>query len=421
MSEHRVVVVGGGFGGLQLVNDLKGAGAAITLVDRRNHHLFQPLLYQVATTILSTSEIAWPIRHLYGNRPDVTTLLGEVTGVDSAAKTVSLRNGMTLPYDTLVLATGATHAYFGRDEWEPVAPGLKTLEDATTIRRRLLLAFERAETETDPAIREALLTFTIVGAGPTGVELAGIIAELAHKTLPGEFRNIDTRKTRVVLIEAGPRVLPAFAEELSAYAQRELEKLGVEVHLREPVTNCSADGVSIGEKFIASRTIVWAAGVEASAAAKWLGVAADRAGRAVVEKDLTAPGLPDVFVIGDTAQVIQADGKPVPGIAPAAKQQGSYVAKVIRARIAGRQAPAAFRYRHQGSLATIGQSAAIMDFGRIKLKGWLAWWVWGIAHIYFLIGTRSRLAVAWSWLWIYLSGQHSARLITQKETMREEN
>ena len=224
-----------------------------------------------------------------------------------------------------------------------------------------------------------------------------------------------------MLIEAGPRVLPAFAEELSAYAQRELEKLDVEVHLREPVTNCSADGVSIGEKFIASRTIVWAAGVEASAAAKWLGVAADRAGRAVVEKGLTAPGLPDVFVIGDTAQVIQADGKPVPGIAPAAKQQGSYVAKVIRARIAGRQAPSAFRYRHQGSLATIGQSAAIMDFGRIKLKGWLAWWVWGIAHIYFLIGTRSRFAVAWSWLWIYLSGQHSARLITQRETMREEN
>jgi NADH dehydrogenase len=348
-------------------------------------------------------------------------LLGEVAGVDAAAKTVTLRNGKSLPYDTLVLATGATHAYFGRDEWEPVAPGLKTLEDATTIRRRLLIAFERAEIETDPVAREALLTFTIVGAGPTGVELAGIIAELAHKTLPGEFRNIDTRKTRVVLVEAGPRVLPAFAEELSAYAQRELEKLGVEVHLREPVTNCSAEGVSIGERFIPSRTIVWAAGVQASAAAKWLGVEADRAGRAVVEKNLTAPGLPDVFVIGDTASVIQEGGKPVPGIAPAAKQQGAYAAKVIRARIASRQPPGDFRYRHQGSLATIGQSAAIMDFGRIKLKGWLAWWVWGLAHIYFLIGTRSRFAVAWSWLWIYLSGQHSARLITQKETMREEN
>ncbi|MBY5333397.1 NAD(P)/FAD-dependent oxidoreductase [Rhizobium leguminosarum] len=420
MSDHHVVVVGGGFGGLQLVNGLKDAGVRITLVDRRNHHLFQPLLYQVATTILSTSEIAWPIRRLYADRPDVTVLLGEVTGVDSGAKTVSLRNGMTLSYDTLVLATGATHAYFGHDEWEPVAPGLKTLEDATTIRRRLLLAFEKAEMESDPAVRDALLTFTIVGAGPTGVELAGIIAELAHFTLPKEFRNIDTRKTRVVLVEAGPRVLPTFAEELSAYAQKALEKLGVEIHLGKPVTECNADGVKIGETFVASRTIVWAAGVTASPAARWLGVAADRAGRVVVEKDLSAPGLPDVFVVGDTASVMREDGKPVPGIAPAAKQQGGYVAKVIRARISGKPAPAPFRYWHQGSLATIGKSAAIIDFGRIKLKGWLAWWIWGLAHIYFLIGTRSRFSVAWSWLWIYLSGQHSARLITQRETMREE-
>jgi NADH dehydrogenase len=420
MSEHHVVVVGGGFGGLQLVNGLKGAGVKITLVDRRNHHLFQPLLYQVATTILSTSEIAWPIRHLYADRPDVTVLLGEVTGVDSAARTVTLRNGMTLRYDTLVLATGATHAYFGHDEWAPVASGLKTLEDATTIRRRMLLAFEQAEVEADPAIRQALLTFTIVGAGPTGVELAGIIAELAHLVLPREFRNIDTRTTRVVLVEAGPRVLPTFAGELSDYAQKALEKLGVEVRLGAPVTECNAEGVRIGETFVASRTIVWAAGVTASPAAKWLNVPSDRAGRVVVEKDLSVPGLPDVFVIGDTASVIQENGAPVPGIAPAAKQQGGYVAKVIRARIAGRPAPAPFRYRHQGSLATIGRSAAIIDFGRIKLKGWIAWWIWGLAHIYFLIGTRSRFAVAWSWLWIYLSGQHSARLITQKETMREE-
>lgn len=421
MSDHHVVVVGGGFGGLQLVNDLKGAGVGITLVDRRNHHLFQPLLYQVATTILSTSEIAWPIRRLYSDRPDVTTLLGEVSSVDTAAREVTLRDGTILPYDTLVLATGATHAYFGRDEWEPVAPGLKTLEDATTIRRRLLLAFERAETATDPAMRDALLTFTIVGAGPTGVELAGIIADLAHKTLPREFRNIDTRKTKVVLVEAGPRVLASFAPELSAYAQKVLEDLGVEVRLGQPVTNCSAEGVQIGEQFIASRTIVWAAGVQASPAAKWLAVGADRAGRVVVGKDLTAPGLPEVFVIGDTASVLQDNGTPVPGIAPAAKQQGSYAAKVIRARVEGKAAPAPFRYRHQGSLATIGQSAAIVDFGRIKLKGGIAWWIWGIAHIYFLIGTRSRFAVAWSWLWIYLSGQHSARLITQKETMRDES
>lgn len=420
MDDHRVVVVGGGFGGLQFINDLKGAGTRITLVDRRNHHLFQPLLYQVATTILSTSEIAWPIRHLYSDRGDVTTLLAEVTGVDAARKQVQLRDGTTLDYDTLVLATGATHAYFGRDEWEPVAPGLKTLEDATTIRRRVLLAFERAELATDPAVREALLTFTIIGAGPTGVELAGIIAELAHKTMPKEFRNIDTRTTKVVLVEAGPRVLPSFAEELSAYAQKALEDLGVEVRLGKPVTECSADGVKIGETFLASRTIVWAAGVQASPAAKWLDIPADRAGRAIVGPDLTAPGLSDVFVIGDTASVKRSDGSPVPGIAPAAKQQGGYVAKVVRARLAGKAAPQAFRYRHQGSLATIGQSAAIVDFGKVKLKGWIAWWIWGLAHIYFLIGTRSRFAVAWSWLWIYLSGQHSARLITQKETMRDE-
>ncbi len=420
MSEHHVVVVGGGFGGLQLVKGLKGAGVKITLVDRRNHHLFQPLLYQVATTILSTSEIAWPIRHLYADRPEVTTLLGEVNGVDAQAKTVSLRSGMVLNYDTLVLATGATHAYFGHDEWEPVAPGLKTLEDATTIRRRVLLAFERAEVESDPAVRDALLTFSIVGAGPTGVELAGIIAELAHFTLPKEFRNIDTRKTRVVLIEAGPRVLPAFAEALSAYAQKALEKLGVEVLTGTPVTQCTADGVTVGDRFVASRTIVWAAGVQASHAARWLGVPADRAGRAIVEKDLTAPGLPDVFVIGDTASVTQESGKPVPGIAPAAKQQGAYAAKVIRARISGKPAPGPFKYWHQGSLATIGKSAAIIDFGRFKLKGWLAWWIWGLAHIYFLIGTRSRFAVAWNWLWIYMSGQHSARLITQRETMRDD-
>ncbi|MBB3559172.1 NADH dehydrogenase [Rhizobium sp. BK512] len=420
MSEHHVVVVGGGFGGLQLVNGLKGAGVKITLIDRRNHHLFQPLLYQVATTILSTSEIAWPIRHLYADRPEVTTLLGEVNGVDAQAKTVTLRSGMVLNYDTLVLATGATHAYFGHDEWEPVAPGLKTLEDATTIRRRVLLAFERAEVESDPAVRDALLTFSIVGAGPTGVELAGIIAELAHFTLPKEFRNIDTRKTRVVLIEAGPRVLPAFAEDLSAYARKALEKLGVEVLTGTPVTQCTADGVTMGEAFIPSRTIVWAAGVQASHAALWLGVQADRAGRTVVEKDLTAPGLRDVFVIGDTASVTQENGKPVPGIAPAAKQQGGYVAKVIRARMSGKPAPAPFKYFHQGSLATIGKSAAIIDFGPFKLKGWLAWWIWGLAHIYFLIGTRSRFSVAWNWFWIYMSGQHSARLITQRETMRDD-
>lgn len=419
-ERHHVVVVGGGFGGLQLVNDLKGAPVKVTLIDRRNHHLFQPLLYQVATTVLATSEIAWPIRRLYRDRQEVTTLLGEVAGVDMIAKEVTLAHGQSVPYDTLVLATGATHAYFGHDEWAAVAPGLKTLEDATTIRRRVLIAFEQAEVEEDPARRDALLTFTIIGAGPTGVELAGIIAEMAHRTLPGEFRRIDTRLARVVLVEAGPRILPAFSEELSAYASRELEKLGVEVLTGTPVTDCTDEGVTIGESFVPSRTLVWAAGVQASPAARWVGADADRAGRVKVGPDLTAPHRPDIFVIGDTASVIQEDGKPVPGIAPAAKQQGAYVAQVIRGRLTGSPAPGPFRYRHQGSLATIGKRAAIIDFGRIKLRGSLAWWIWGIAHIYFLIGTRSRFAVAWSWLWTYLSGQHSARLITQKDTLREE-
>jgi NADH dehydrogenase len=420
MQDHHVVVVGGGFAGLQLVNDLKGAPVRITLIDRRNHHLFQPLLYQVATTLLSTSEIAWPIRNLYRDRPDVTTLLAEVVGVDREARQVRLRNGDAVSYDTLVLATGATHAYFGHDEWEPVAPGLKTLEDATTIRRRVLIAFEQAELETDSAVRDALLTFTIVGAGPTGVELAGIIAELGHVTLPQEFRRIDTRKTRIILVEAGPRVLPSFVEELSAYAQRTLEKAGVEVRLGHPVTACTATDVTIGTDIVPTRTIVWAAGVQASPAAKWLDVPADRAGRVVVDAELRPPGSNDIFVTGDTALVIWDGNKPVPGIAPAAKQQGAYVAKLIRARLAGHADPGPFRYHHQGSLATIGKSSAIIDFGWLKLKGGLAWWIWGIAHIYFLIGTRSRLAVAWSWLWIYLSRQHSARLITQRETMRDD-
>ena len=420
MQEHHVVVVGGGFAGLQLVNDLKGAPVRITLIDRRNHHLFQPLLYQVATTLLSTAEIAWPIRSLYRDRPEVTTLLGEVTGVDAKAKTVQLQGGEAIAYDTLVLATGATHAYFGHDEWEPVAPGLKTLEDATTIRRRLLLAFERAEMEEDPRIRDALLTFVIVGAGPTGVELAGIISELAHETLPKEFRRIDTRRTRVILVEAGPRILAAFTEDLSGYAYRKLESIGVDIRTGQAVTACTAEGVAMGDVFVPSRTIVWAAGVGASPAAKWLDVDADRAGRVIVAKDFTAPGLSDVFVIGDTALVMREDGKPVPGVAPAAKQQGAYVARVIKARLAGKAAPAPFRYHHQGNLATIGKGAAIIDFGWMKMKGGLAWWIWGLAHIYFLIGTRSRFAVAWSWLWIYLSRHHSARLITQKETLRED-
>ncbi|NTJ42723.1 NAD(P)/FAD-dependent oxidoreductase [Agrobacterium larrymoorei] len=421
MQDHKVVVVGGGFGGLQVVHDLKGAPVRITLIDRRNHHLFQPLLYQVATTALATSEIAWPIRRLYRDRKEVSTILAEVSGVDRASRNVHLTNGSVIPFDTLVLATGARHAYFGNDSWEPFAPGLKTLEDATTIRRRLLLAFEQAELAQTEEAKKAFLTFVIIGAGPTGVEMAGMIADLANKVLPPEFRNIDTRMTRVLLVEAGPRVLPAFTEDLSEYSRKALERLGVQVMLGTPVSACTEEGVKIGDEFIPARTLIWAAGVQASPAAHWLGVKSDRAGRAEVSPQLHIPEDPTIFIIGDTAAVMQENGKPVPGVAPAAKQQGSYVANAIKARLANRPLPAPFRYRHQGNLATIGKRAAVIDFGRIKLKGVIAWWIWGLAHIYFLIGTRSRLAVAWSWLWIYLSGQHSARLITQKETLKDEN
>jgi NADH dehydrogenase len=409
---HRVVIVGAGFGGLETAHWLAGTPVSITLVDRRNHHLFQPLLYQVATASLATSEIAWPIRYLLRDRAEVTTLFATVSGVDADGHRVLLEDGDELPYDTLVLATGARHAYFGHDEWEPFAPGLKTLEDATTLRRRILVAFERAERETDPQRRAALLTFVIVGAGPTGVELAGTIAELAKDTLRPDFRNIDTDKTRVVLIEAGPRVLAGFADDLSAYAQRALESIGVEVVLGQAVTECSAEGVVYGNHSLQAKTLIWAAGVRASPAAEWLGAASDRAGRLEVQPDLTVPGHPDIFAIGDTVVIADTDGKPVPGIAPAAKQQGRYVADCIRKRLRG-ETSAPFRYQHAGSLAQIGKRKAVIDFGSFKLRGTIAWWIWGIAHIYFLIGLRNRLSVALSWLWNHARDQRAARLITQ--------
>ncbi len=411
-NSHRVVIVGAGFGGLEATFGLAGAGVEITLIDRRNHHLFQPLLYQVATASLATSEIAWPIRYLLRDRRDVTTLFANVCGVDAAGTRVLLDDGGSIPYDTLILATGARHAYFGHDEWEPFAPGLKTLEDATTLRRRILVAFERAERETDPEKRDALLTFVVIGAGPTGVELAGTIADLAKDTLPRDFRHIDTRRARVVLIEAGQRVLAGFPDDLSAYAQASLEKLGVDVMLGEAVTECSADGVVYGGKKLEARTIIWAAGVRASRAAEWLSAPADRAYRLKVEPDLTVPGHPDIFAVGDTVTIDGPDGKPVPGIAPAAKQEGRYAAALIKARLKGGTLPP-FRYKHAGSLAQIGKRLAVIDFGRIKLRGTIAWWIWGIAHIYFLIGLRNRLSVALSWLWIHARDQRAARLITQ--------
>jgi NADH dehydrogenase len=409
MNPHHVVVIGAGFAGLQAVKALAGSGARITLIDRKNHHLFQPLLYQVATTILSPSEIAWPIRRLMRNRPEVRTVMATVIGVEGGC--VLIEDGDPIPYDTLVIATGSVPAYFGHNDWAAVAPGLKTLEDATQIRRRILLAFEEAEVEPDPDRRRALMTFAVIGGGPTGVELVGVIAELAHRTLRQEFRRIDPDETRVLLIEAGPRVLGAFPEGLSTYAQDALGRMGVELRLGQPVTALTEGGVQIGEEFIQSATVVWAAGVAASPAAKWLGVTADRAGRIPVGPDLRVEGHRDVFVIGDLAAVPWAEGTLVPQLAPAAKQQGAYVGAVIKAGLDGRPAPMPFRYRHAGNLATIGRRSAVVHYGRIRLTGALAWWIWGFAHILFLIGTRNRVVVAWSWLWTYLRGQNAARLI----------
>ena len=415
-SRPHVVIVGGGFGGLEATKRLAGVPVNITIVDQRNHHIFQPLLYQVATASLATSEIAWPIRAIMRGRRETTTLLATVTGVDVAERRVFLDGREHLQYDTLVLATGARHAYFGHDAWEPFAPGLKTIEDATTIRRRMLLAFELAEREKDPQQRSAPLTFVIVGAGPTGVELAGTIAELARDTLSPDFRNIDTQMTRVVLIEAGPRVLAACPEKLSLYAQRSLEGLGVAVELGQAVTECTADGVVYGGQRLESKTIIWAAGVQASPAASWVGAPADRAGRILVLEDLTVPGHPEIFAIGDTVAFPMPDGKPVPGAAPAAKQAGRHVARTIRERLRGNNVPRPFRYRHAGTLAQIGKRRAVIDFGWCRLRGAIAWWIWGIAHIYFLIGVRSRLTVALNWLWIYTLNQRGARLITQGRT-----
>ena len=414
IGKHRVVIIGGGFGGLTAAEELAGADVEVSLIDRRNHHLFQPLLYQVATTALSPSEIAWPIRQLLHRRQDVTTLLGNVVGIDKAAQTVKLEDGAAIPFDSLIIATGARHSYFGHEDWAAHAPGLKTLEDATAIRRRLLLAFETAERETDPERRQQLLTFAIIGAGATGVELAGAIIELARITLREDFRSIDPELSRVVLIEAGDRVLPNFRTELSAYAKGALERLGVEVVLGRMVTAVTADGVGFDGDAIKAGTVLWAAGVHASPAAQWLEAEADRAGRIKVAPDLSVPGHPNIFAVGDTVTVTDPAGRPVPGVGDAAKQGGRHAARVIRARLENRPPPP-FRYRHAGDIATIGRRAAVLDFGWIRLTGRIAWWGWSLAHIYFLIGLRNRISVALSWLWIYLTGHRAARLITYGE------
>ena len=410
-DRKKVVVVGAGFGGLTTAQLLARTDVDITVVDRRNFHLFQPLLYQVATAGLNPSDIAWPVRSVLRHQSNARVLLGEVVGVDTDARCVALDDGRRLPYDYLVLATGATHTYFGHDEWAGIAPGLKRVDDATLIRRRLLMAFERAENTDDPVLRRALTTFVIVGAGPTGVEMAGAIAELAQHALASDFRSMDPRDTRILLVEGASRVLGAFPESLSEVARRDLQRMGVEVLLNAQVIGCDERGVTLKDHRIDAHTIIWAAGVAASPAARWVGCPADRAGRAIVSADLSVPGLREVFIIGDTASMKTADGKLVPGVAPAAKQAGEHVAACIRAEAQGKPRPARFRYRNFGNLATIGRNSAVIHYGRLKLSGGLAWWIWSFAHIYFLIGMRNRTLVAIQWFWNYLSYGRGARLI----------
>jgi NADH dehydrogenase len=410
----RVVIVGAGFGGLSAAVALARASVSVTLVDRQNHHLFQPLLYQVATAALSPADIAWPIGRILRRQDNARVLMGDVTGVDTGRREVLLRN-RRIGYDFLILATGATHAWFGHEEWAAHAPGLKSIVDATGMRRRILQAFEYAEMEGDRHVRDSLLTFVIVGGGPTGVEMAGAVAELAHRALARDFREIDPRHTRVILVEAGSELLSPFPAELRAYSKRALEKLGVEVRLGSPVTQCDAGGVDLAGERLEARTVIWAAGVAASPVAPWLGVPPDRAGRVRVGARLEIEGLPREFVIGDAALCLDARGKPLPGVAAVAKQQGRYVAETIRAQIEERAPPGEFRYRDAGQLATIGRRAAVVDFGRIRMRGWLAWWLWGIAHIYFLINVRSRLSVALQWLWSYVTFDRGARLITRPD------
>jgi NADH dehydrogenase len=404
------VIIGAGFGGLAAAKALAKAPVRVTLIDRRNHHLFQPLLYQVATAALSPADIATPIRSILAKQENATVLLGNVIGIDAQAGEVVLARQRIL-YDYLVVATGARHSYFGHDDWEAHAPGLKSLEDATEIRSCLLLAFEKAEIECDAAARRRLLTFVIVGGGPTGVELAGAISEIARHALASDFRNIDPRSARVILIEAGSRLLPSFPESLSESARRTLVSLGVDVRLGNAVTQCDKNGVLLGDERIEARVVLWGAGVQASPAARWIAAAADRSGRIEVGADLSIAGHPNIYAIGDTALAKDEGGKAYPGIAPVAKQQGIYVAKAIASRLHGRSCPR-FRYRDFGNLATIGRKSAVVNFGWIRITGLIAWAVWSIAHVYFLIGARNRLMVALTWLWAYLTFERGARLIT---------
>jgi len=406
-KRDRVVIVGAGFGGLAAAKRLARKPVDVTIIDRRNHHLFQPLLYQVATAALSPADIAAPIRSILSDAPNVRVVLDDVTAVEAEANRVDLASGTSVQYDWLVLATGARHSYFGRNEWATNAPGLKSIEDAVAIRRKILLALERAETETDRDRRRALLTFVVIGAGPTGVEMAGAIAELARRAVSRDFRSITPHCSRVILIEAGPRVLPAFPASLSQTAANALRDLGVEVRIGAPVRDIGAGYVQLSDELILAQTVVWAAGVQASPAADWLNAEHDTSGRIFVNPDLRVAPHDRIFAIGDTANAAGSDRRALPAVAPVAKQQGQYVADVIL-----RRSRAPFAYRDYGNLATIGRSKAVIDWGDLQLSGFTAWLIWSVAHIWFLVGFRSRIGVAISWLWNYLTYQRSARLIT---------
>ena len=414
MTRPKVVIVGGGFAGIAAARVFKRAEVDVVLIDRTNHHVFQPLLYQVATATLASSDIAVPIRWILRKEENVRVLMGEVTGIDVAGRTVTIDNGAgTESYDFLIVASGARHAYFGHDEWEALAPGLKSLDDALTIRNRFLRAFEAAERCNDPAEREALQTIVIVGGGPTGVELAGIMATIARDVLYDNFRRIDTRRTRVLLIEGGARILPAFPENLSADALHDVEELGIEVRLNSVVTRIDEGAVYVGEERISTRTVFWAAGNAASPLGRMLGVAVDKAGRVVVEPDLSIPGHPEVFVVGDLAQVLRESGTLVPGVAPAANQEGAWAAKNVL-RTLRHQERTPFRYFNKGDLATIGRHRAIADFGVIDFTGVPAWLLWLFVHIMYLVGFRNRLTVLIQWAWAYFAYQRGSRLIVGK-------
>jgi len=406
----HVVIIGAGFAGLYGARSLAKAKVDITVVDRRNHHTFQPLLYQVATAALSPGEMAYPIRHIFKDKENVSVLLAQVTGFDLEHRRIQLDSD-ELSYDYLIVAAGATHAYFGHPEWETYAPGLKSVEDATEIRRRMLLAFEIAERRARLDHALEAVNFVVVGGGPTGVELAGALAEIAQHVLASDFRSIDPRSTRVILVEAGPRILPAFSPDLSASAVRQLGKLGVEVMTGTPVTNIDATHVYFGDRSLPATVVLWAAGVSASPLGKLLGAPTDRAGRVQVQPDLTVAGHPEVFVVGDLAAIAQENGQPVPGVAPAAIQMGQYAVATILGDLRG-ETRKAFRYHDKGSLATIGRSSAVADVQGFKMSGFTAWLTWLFVHVLFLIGFRSRAQVLWEWFWAYVTFSRGARLIT---------